>query len=81
MKGSKYPGGTSGKDPAGDVRDTGLIPGLGTSPRGRHGNPLQVFLPGEWQNTVHGVAKSQTLLKRLSMHACNVATMPFIPWF
>ena len=43
MKGSKYPGGTSGKEPAGDVRDTGLIPGLGTSPRGRHGNPLQVF--------------------------------------
>ena len=26
---------------AGDVRDTGLIPGLGRSPGGRHGNPLQ----------------------------------------
>ena len=26
---------------AGDVRDSGLIPGLGRSPRGGHGNPLQ----------------------------------------
>ena len=32
------------KDPpanAGGVRDTGLIPGSGRSPRGAHGNPLQ----------------------------------------
>ena len=26
---------------AGDVRNRGLIPGLGRSPRGGHGNPLQ----------------------------------------
>ena len=26
---------------AGDIRDTGSIPGLGRSPRGGHGNPLQ----------------------------------------
>ena len=26
---------------AGDVRDAGSIPGLGRSPRGGHGNPLQ----------------------------------------
>ena len=26
---------------AGDIRDAGLIPGLGRSPGGRHGNPLQ----------------------------------------
>ena len=26
---------------AGDIRDAGLIPGLGRSPRGGHGNPLQ----------------------------------------
>ena len=26
---------------AGDVRDTGLIPGSGRSPGGEHGNPLQ----------------------------------------
>ena len=26
---------------AGDIRDTGVIPGLGGSPGGGHGNPLQ----------------------------------------
>ena len=26
---------------AGDIRDMGSIPGLGRSPGGRHGNPLQ----------------------------------------
>ena len=26
---------------AGDIRDTGLIPGSGRSPGGGHGNPLQ----------------------------------------
>ena len=35
---------------AGDVRDSGSIPGLGRPPGGGHGNPLQstpAFLPGE----------------------------------
>ena len=38
------PGGANGKDPstsAGDLRDPGAIPGLGRSPGGGHGNPLQ----------------------------------------
>ena len=26
---------------AGDLRDVGLVPGLGRSPEGGHGNPLQ----------------------------------------
>ena len=49
---------------AGDVRDTGSIPGLGRSPGGGHGNPLQYFYlenpmdRGAWQTTVHGVAES-----------------------
>ena len=37
-----FPGGTSIKNPlanAGDIRE-GLIPGLGRSPGGWHGNPL-----------------------------------------
>ena len=59
------------KDPhanAGDVRDTDLTLGLGRSPGGGHGNPLRYsYLEnmdrGAWQATVHGVAKSQTLLK------------------
>ena len=57
------------KDPpanAGDVRDTGSIPGSGRSPGGGHGNPLQYSClenpvdRGAWQATVHRVAKSQT---------------------
>ena len=41
-------------------------PGLGRSPGGGHGNPLQnsclenLIDKGAWQATVHGVAKSQT---------------------
>ena len=50
---------------AGDVRDEGSVPGLGTSPGGGNGNPLQdSFLEnamdrGAWWAIVHRVAKSQ----------------------
>ena len=73
-----FPGGTSGKEPltnAGDVRDTGLIPGSGISPGEGNGNPLQhSYLKnpmerGAWQAMVHRKAKSWTWLKRLSRHA------------
>ena len=53
-------------DDAGDIRDTGLIPGSGRSPKGGHGNPFQyscldiLIDRGAWQVTVHGVTKSQT---------------------
>ena len=43
-EGVAVPGGTSGKDAstnAGDLRDPGSVPGLGRSPGGGHGNPLQ----------------------------------------
>ena len=46
-----------------DIRDMGLIPGSGTSPGERNGNPLQYshlenpMDRGTWQATVHGVAK------------------------
>ena len=39
-----FPSGASGKEPAtnaGDIRDMGLIPGLGRSPGGGHGSPFQ----------------------------------------
>ena len=51
---------------AGDQRDAGLIPGLGRSPGGGHGNPLQYFClenpmdRGTWQATVHRVVQSRT---------------------
>ena len=54
-----------------DVRDMDLIPGLGRSPGGGHGNPLQYSClenpmdRGAWWATVHGIAKSWTRLKQL----------------
>ena len=60
---------------AGNTEHAGSIPGLGRSPRGEHGNPLQFVLAwriawtrGTWQATVHRVAESWTRLKWLSMH-------------
>ena len=50
----------------GDVRDMGLIPGLGRSPGEGNGNALQYSClenpmdRGAWQATVHSVAQSQT---------------------
>ena len=35
------PGGSDGKESACNARDLGLIPGLGRSPGGGNGNPLQ----------------------------------------
>ena len=36
-----FPGGSDGKESAGNMGDLGLIPGLGRSPGGGYGNPLQ----------------------------------------
>ena len=49
-----------------DIRNMGVIPGLGRSPGGGHGNPLHhsclenFFERGAWQATVHRVTQSQT---------------------
>ena len=65
----------------GDVRDLGLIPGLGRSPAGGNGNPLQYSClenprdRGTWWATVHGVAKNRTRLNRLSMHTSPAEVM------
>ena len=54
---------------AGDVRDSGAIPGLGRSPGGGHGNPLQYSClvnsvnRGAWQVVIHRVTKNWTQLK------------------
>ena len=51
---------------AGNLRDSGSIPGLRRSPRGGQGDPLQYFSlenpmnRGAWWAIVHRVAKSQT---------------------
>ena len=69
-----FPGGSVGKATAynaEDLRDMGSIPGLGRSPGGGHGNPLQSSClenpmdRGAWRATVHRVTKSRTRLKQL----------------
>ena len=60
----------SSKESTCKAGDAGLITGLGRSPEGEHGNPLQYSClenpmdRGAWQATVHGV----TRLKRLITH-------------
>ena len=65
----------SGKElPAnsGDRRDAGSIPGSERSPGGRHGNLLQYSClenpmdRGSWWATVHGVAKGQSDMTKVT---------------
>ena len=54
---------------AGDIRDMDSTPGLGRSPGGGSGNPLQYSClenpmdKGAWQATVHGVAKESDTIE------------------
>ena len=66
-----FPSGSVVKAPlasAGDAGDKGLIPGLGSSPGGGNGSPLQYSClensmdRGAWWATVHGVTKNRTRL-------------------
>ena len=60
-----FPGRSDNKEYACSVGGLGSIHGLGRSPGGGNGNPLQYsglqnsMDRGAWQATVHGVAKSQ----------------------
>ena len=51
------------KNPPANAEDEGLIPGLGRSPGGKHGNPVQYSCLGKpmdrgaWWAMVHGVSK------------------------
>ena len=76
-----FAGGASGKKKylpanAGDKRDS--IPRSRRSPGGGHGNLLQCSClenpmdKRAWQAAVHGVAKSRTRLKQLSMKTYNI---------
>ena len=70
---------------AGVIGSMGLIPGLGRSPSGGHGNPLQYSClenPMDreaWWATVHGVPKSQIWLKWLgtSWHDIDNGSMEY----
>ena len=57
-----FPCGSVGKESVSNAGDLGSIPGLGRSPGGGKGNPLQYSClenpmdRGAWGATVHGVA-------------------------
>ena len=61
-----FPGVSDSKVSTCSAGDLGSIPGLGRSPGGGNGNPLQYsglensIERGAWRARVHGIAKSQT---------------------
>ena len=61
---------------AGDLREASSIPESGRSPGEGNGNLLQYSClenpMDSWRATVHKVAQSQTHLKELGMHACDL---------
>ena len=73
---------------AGDIRDAGSVPGLGRSPGGGHGNPLQYSClenpmdRGGWWAAVHRVTMSCTQLKRIKQASKNhleILELPYNP--
>ena len=78
-RGHIFPGGSTVKNlsakSTGDKR-TGFNPWVGKAPKEGNSNPFQYsclenFMDrGAWRSLVHRAAKSQTLLKQLSMHVC-----------
>ena len=67
-RGEGFPGGSNGKEPACNVGDLSLIPGLVRFPGEGNGYPLQYsglensMDRGAWQATFHGVTKRWILL-------------------
>ena len=67
-----FPGGSDGKESACNAGSLGSTPGLGRSPGGGHGNPLQYsglenpMDRGAWQAIVHGVTESN-MTEQLSL--------------
>ena len=81
-----FPGGSAVKNPPADAGDVGLIPGLGRSPRGGNGNPLQYSCQGipmdrgtwqardPWGHKESGTTEqlsTQLLPHRLSCLSCS----------
>ena len=62
---------------AGDIRDAGLIPGLGRSPRERHGNTLQYSClensmdRGTWQATYSPWGCTESDTTEATYHTCH----------
>ena len=74
-----FPGGSDGKESTCNEGDLGLIPALGRSPGGGHGNPP--FLPGDspWTQEPVGCrpwgCKESYMVERLSRNAGKVITL------
>ena len=68
-----FPSDSDGEESASSAGDLGSVSGLGSSNGGGNGNPLQYSClensmdRGAWWTTIHGVTKTQTQLKGLSM--------------
>ena len=79
-------GSSDGKDSACSAGDLGLIPGLGRSPGGGHGNPLQYSClenpmdRGAWWATVHGVTQSDTTERLSTSTAQTENSLDVLPW-
>ena len=73
------PGSSAGKESVCNAENPGSIPGLGRSPGGGHGNPLQYSFQensidrGAWQ--ANGVTESETT-ERLSVHTWSHELLP-----
>ena len=77
-----FPGSSAGKESTCNAGDPGSILGLGRSPGGGHGNPLQCLCPENpmareaWWATVHGVTKSGTQLSDWAQHSMYSTDSP-----
>ena len=80
-----FPGGSDGKESAGNAGDLGSIPELGRSPGEINGKPLQYScLEDPMDRVVHGITKSWIRLKRPSTHLARqvrILTSHFTFWF
>ena len=82
-----FPGGTEVKASTCNAGDLGLIPRLGRSPGEGKGNQVHYSCPenpmdrGAWWATVHGVAKSQTLLSDFTFSVlCWIPKLGILWW-
>ena len=72
-----FPRALDGKESTCNAGDLGLIPGLGRSPGGEHGNPFKYSClenhmdRGAWQATVQRIRKSQRQLSDFHFHCSN----------
>ena len=81
-----FSGGSDGKESACNAGDLNSIPGLGKSPGGGRGNPLQVFLRGEspWTEEPSGPCPwsrkepDVTEQQRTAQHHCCISTHPVV---